>query len=594
MKYLLIFTILFYSIDCQKQQFTYRFSDGSKRKLEELKPNISEKKWEPLRIHFEYLSSNYNENYTSYITEILEMVSIFFYRFLLVRRMNEKITFKESYPKQFYGFQIKQSLMDQQYDADLVIFVNIENSTKFYKAYCGPTVYDELSLRPIIALMSWNINYTKIDKTNKIIYESNLESAIHEIIHGLGITYDYFSKYYDSVTGKNYENPNFYKQNNITYLSTPRLIKFARIYFNCSNLKGIQMEDNGGPGTSDFHFERLLLYNELMTGSQLTGNLLITDFTFQLLQDTGFYRISDYTPDQSQWGRNKGCKFVENYCNNNNFTEFCYQKNIESCSYERTGQSICMQEILGGQCMYQQIYTDQFCKNDQNQVQNKSSQIITYYGSDSICLDGSISPIESYQKFTCQKFKCDLNNKLKIIIGDLEFDCSQSGSIQIPNDFFGNLECPNNPENVCLFRNDCPNSCGLKGFCINKQCICSKGYSGLDCQQQCDDYRYQGSCLQNCPNLTYPLDIIKYCIGCPGNCLNCSNYNQCTKCKSGYLLREGFCDNLLLEKELDYQNPEYIDENNNPQSSDTNSAEIVISTNSNILMMCIILFMLLY
>lgn len=92
-----------------------------------------------------------------------------------------------------------------------VIFVNIENSTKFYKAYCGPTVYDELSLRPIIALMSWNINYTKIDKTNKIIYESNLESAIHEIIHGLGITYDYFSKYYDSVTGKNYENPNFYK-----------------------------------------------------------------------------------------------------------------------------------------------------------------------------------------------------------------------------------------------------------------------------------------------------------------------------------------------------------------------------------------------
>lgn len=40
------------------------------------------------------------------------------------------------------------------------------------------------------------------------------------------------------------------------------------------------MEDNGGPGTSDYHFERLLLYNELMTGSQLTGNLLITDFTF--------------------------------------------------------------------------------------------------------------------------------------------------------------------------------------------------------------------------------------------------------------------------------------------------------------------------
>lgn len=32
------------------------------------------------------------------------------------------------------------------------------------------------------------MNYTKIDKDNKIIYESNIESAIHEIIHGLGLT----------------------------------------------------------------------------------------------------------------------------------------------------------------------------------------------------------------------------------------------------------------------------------------------------------------------------------------------------------------------------------------------------------------------
>ena len=61
-----------------------------------------------------------------------------------------------------------------------------------------------------MALMSWNMNYTKIDNLNNIIHESNLESAIHETIHGLGITQDYFSKYYDSVTGKKYEHPNFY------------------------------------------------------------------------------------------------------------------------------------------------------------------------------------------------------------------------------------------------------------------------------------------------------------------------------------------------------------------------------------------------
>ncbi|CAD8047317.1 unnamed protein product [Paramecium sonneborni] len=576
MNYFLIFTILQYCIDCSEQQFTYRFSEQSKRKLEELQPISTSKEWQPLRIHFEYLSQNYDQTYTDYFKEILQMVQIFFYRFLLVRRLNQKITFKENYPKKFYGFQINEGLSNQEYDADLVIFVNIENSAKYYKAYCGPAIYDEQSLRPIMALMSWNMNYTKIDKTNKIIYESNLESAIHEIIHGLGFTQDYFSKYYDSVTSKQYEYPNYYKQNNITYLSTPRLINFARFYFNCSQLKGIQMEDNGGPGTSDYHFERLLVYNELMTGSQLTGNLLITDFTFQLLQDTGFYRLSDYSPDQNQWGRFKGCNFVENYCNNSNFTEFCTQENVESCSFEKSGQSICMYEILGGNCMYQQIYSDQFCKNDQNSIQNKSSQIISYYGYDSICLSGSISPIQSFQKFTCQKFQCDINNKLKIIIGDLEFDCSQPGPIKIPNTYFGNLECPNNPEDICQFRNDCPNSCNMKGFCINKQCICQNGYSGIDCQQICNDYRYQGSCLQDCPKQTFPLDSIKYCVGCPGNCLVCSNYNQCIQCKYGYLLRDGFCDHLQLNQ---------IHENDNlqqPPSNQNFQEDVKVSSGSNL------------
>lgn len=40
------------------------------------------------------------------------------------------------------------------------------------------------------------------------------------------------------------------------------------------------MEDNGGTGTVGSHFERNIYYNEIMTGSDITGNFLITDFTF--------------------------------------------------------------------------------------------------------------------------------------------------------------------------------------------------------------------------------------------------------------------------------------------------------------------------
>lgn len=40
------------------------------------------------------------------------------------------------------------------------------------------------------------------------------------------------------------------------------------------------MEDNGGSGTRGSHFERNLLFNEIMTGSDMVGDFKITDFTF--------------------------------------------------------------------------------------------------------------------------------------------------------------------------------------------------------------------------------------------------------------------------------------------------------------------------
>jgi len=43
------------------------------------------------------------------------------------------------------------------------------------------------------------------------------------------------------------------------------------------------MENDGGEGTASSHFERTLLYNEIMTGSDMTGDIVFTDFTFELL-----------------------------------------------------------------------------------------------------------------------------------------------------------------------------------------------------------------------------------------------------------------------------------------------------------------------
>lgn len=36
------------------------------------------------------------------------------------------------------------------------------------------------------------------------VFETNVEIAVHEFIHGLGFVDDYFLSYYDSFTGESY------------------------------------------------------------------------------------------------------------------------------------------------------------------------------------------------------------------------------------------------------------------------------------------------------------------------------------------------------------------------------------------------------
>lgn len=47
---------------------------------------------------------------------------------------------------------------------------------------------------------------------------------------------------------------------------TPRVVQEIREHFNCSELEGAELEDQGGEGTSLTHWEKRILENEAMTG----------------------------------------------------------------------------------------------------------------------------------------------------------------------------------------------------------------------------------------------------------------------------------------------------------------------------------------
>ena len=45
------------------------------------------------------------------------------------------------------------------------------------------------------------------------------------------------------------------------------------------------MENNGGTRSVGSHFERTIFFNEMITASDVQGNMVFTDFSLQLLQD---------------------------------------------------------------------------------------------------------------------------------------------------------------------------------------------------------------------------------------------------------------------------------------------------------------------
>ncbi len=54
-------------------------------------------------------------------------------------------------------------------------------------------------------------------------------------------------------------------------MSTPNLVAFGRKFFDCPTLDSINLENDGGSGSLGAHFERMHLFNEIMTASTIAN-----------------------------------------------------------------------------------------------------------------------------------------------------------------------------------------------------------------------------------------------------------------------------------------------------------------------------------
>lgn len=83
---------------------------------------------------------------------------------------------------------------------------------------------------------------------------------------------------------------------------TPNVVREARNYFNCSQLEGAELEDQGEDGTVLTHWEKRVFENEAMTGTH-TQNPIISRISLALMEDTGWYTANYSQAGEMSWGK---------------------------------------------------------------------------------------------------------------------------------------------------------------------------------------------------------------------------------------------------------------------------------------------------
>lgn len=231
-------------------------------------------------------------------------------------------------------------------DADLALYVNIVDcgpglgGTQAYATACNMDEKD----KPVSGVL--NFCDGRIDTSPGKLQEE-VQTALHEIIHVLGFSFDRIPFYRfpdgrprterglngrplwrgdyrdiirtDSTNRKIAEELGLLKVDNRTgaetvYLSLPSVTSFVKQHFGCADIPGAALERTGGDGTAGSHWEDSFFRFELMTSRIKKQRTVLSGLTLALLEDTGWYRTQHEQAELLQWGKGSGCTLFLERC----------------------------------------------------------------------------------------------------------------------------------------------------------------------------------------------------------------------------------------------------------------------------------------
>jgi hypothetical protein len=322
---------------------------------------LKEAEWEPLRIHLDFSSIENNIGTKFKMQDLIDLkervmpkTQEIFQKILKVKRIPGKLKLNA---KECDGIPIPENLQSIGVDADLIIFVILDDTGRFSKNSIEAAAIHCLqhaeTRRPIAGYIEFRPNVKAKDSTS---VDYLVWLALHEITHILvfnsGLYEDFIDPKtlqplgYDKVVGSTML-PSGKK---MSFIKTQKMIEKGKKHYNCDKYEGVPLEYNGGPGTAGAHWSKKYMNTDYMIGDSY-GENLISDITLALFEDSGWYKPDYDMSNLFLWGRNKGCSFLdkESKCVKTEANrvstlfqeEFCTNLNYPTCSISHTFRGNC-------------------------------------------------------------------------------------------------------------------------------------------------------------------------------------------------------------------------------------------------------------
>ncbi|KAG2379252.1 hypothetical protein C9374_007391 [Naegleria lovaniensis] len=354
-------------------------------------------------------------------------------------------------------------------------------------AWAMACIIESTYKRPIAGQL--NINPAILDIYNSASNEHVLLSTLeHEVTHILGFSASMYSNYVDS-NGNNLGESNVVatrqsNENGVqvsrTFFIHPTLRAMFQKITGCSSPVDVPIEEYGNSGSAGSHFDSRVFMNELMApsldGCQQFGRSCFTSVaTLTLLQVTGWYQPNLTNAIEPTFGKNMGCSFATDRCNNWDTTRkgyYCTDTTSKkvTCAYHLRDKGVCdivtftsnlpaQYRYFSNPAMGGRVSWFDFCPlirryiacNDKT-MPRRSSEV---FNSNSACFEGNLelngfsgTMEDESSSSRCLVYSCDKTRKIlriRLHTTSQYVDCPADQSylkITSFNGFKGSIACP--------------------------------------------------------------------------------------------------------------------------------------------------------